>query len=186
MFTGVVNNMWTKDVEIKRGARAGSTASVHLFSLEGDEENAFSLGFGSPNVQLGDEVTFAAEEKFGEMQVNKQTLKIIDRHKKFTRPAVKPKGGDSGGPKNTSNKGYNRGNFPLDFNDGQRSIIRQHAFTQASALHQKYYYVKEGATCDMEELAEIVDACIKLAYKIEMYTSGDDLRNELKDDDDDE
>lgn len=177
MVSGIINKMWTKNVEIKRGARAGKTAQVHLFSLSGDNDTVYSLAFGTPDVKVGDEVSFSCEEKFGEMQVDKSTVKIQSRDNKFEEPKEAPKpaapsGGSSGG-----GKSYSRGNFPLDFTDGQRSILRQHAFTQASEVYR--WRGDQDEERDGDSPDAIVGEIIKLAYKIERYTSGDDLREDM-------
>lgn len=179
MESGVVNNVWTKSVKTRNGM-----APVNLCSLEGKGDFPFNLGFGKCPVEEGDEIQFNYEMKYGEGQIDKQTLKITSKNNDYTAgtkpPESKPSDSSGGGsaPKNTGGgKSYSRGTFPLEFSDGQRSILRQHAFTQASEI---YRCCSPRGDLDMEELEGAVDQVIQLAYKIERYTSGDDLREEMK------
>lgn len=170
---GVINNIWTKTVTTKFGEK-----DVTLFSLEGDGES-YNLGFGKQSVEVGDEVTFNTNgTKYGEVQVDKNTVKVQSRGNSVSdQPApAKPE------PKPAAKGGANRGTFPLDFQDGQRSILRQHAFTQASELYRAAYDTTEGHDLDPADLDEHVARIIRLAYQIEKYTSGDDLREEMSDD----
>lgn len=164
MVNGVINSLWTKEVTTKYGEKP-----VTLFSVEG-QDGTFNLGFGKQQVAEGDEVSFNHQDlKYGEYPVDKNTLKIVSRGNKVEAPAP--------APKNTGSKGgYSRGNFPLDFTDGQRSILRQHAFTQARELLTAQLESGERSPEDLT-VAEIIAA----AYNIERYTSGDDLREEMKD-----
>lgn len=159
MISGIINDMWNKEVNTRRGP-----ANVTLFSLSTDPEKTFNLGFGKPGVEVGDEVTFSFYgPNYGEYQVDKSTVKVNSKGNTTEKPASRPE------PK----KSYSRGNFPLDFTDGQRSILRQHAFTQASEL------CRSNATLFGGEGVVSVDEIIETAYKIERYTSGDDLREEM-------
>lgn len=178
MITGIINKVWTKNVTTRYGDK-----DVTLFSIEGGDK-IFNVGFGKQDIRPGDEVSFSYDgPKYGEFQVDKKTLKITSRDNPHTEPAETPKpapssgggGGSSGGGSGGSR--FSRGTFPLDFQDGQRSILRQHAFTQASEV------VREGLRADgglIPDDSAFVDRIIRLAYKIERYTSGDDLRDEFK------
>lgn len=168
MVNGVINQLWTKEVTTKYGEKP-----VTLFTVEGNEDNVFNLGFGKQQVAEGDEVSFNHQDlKYGEYPVDKNTLKIVSRGNKVEAPAPVPK--------NTGSKGYSRGNFPLDFTDGQRSILRQHAFTQASEIYRTYRYNSEGVPLEFEDLQKTVHDITELARGIELYTSGDELRDEMK------
>lgn len=168
MVSGIVNNIWTKEVKTRNGM-----ASVYLMSLEG-EDRTFNLQFKKPGVEVGDEVTFSDKgEKYGEWQVDLSSLKIASRGN-ATSAAVIPekKAAPAGG-----GGGYSKGKFPLPIDDGQRCILRQHAFTQASLVFHAHYEdeMGEGAW----NPAESVEQVIQLAYRIENYTSGDDVREEM-------
>lgn len=173
MHNGIVNSVWTKNVKTRYGEKP-----VTLFSMD-SEEGPFNLGFGRHDLAEGDDVQFNDNgDKYGEVQVDKGTLKINSRGNSVPKPT--PKSSESK-PASTGGggRGYSRGTFPLEFTDGQRSILRQHAFTQASEVYRAHY----GSNC-MENgewsPVESIDSIIELAYKIEKYTSGDDLREEMK------
>lgn len=174
MFNGIINKMWTKSVATKYGEKP-----VTLFSLDTSDES-FNLGFGKQSVQEGDEVSFNAAPKYGEQSVDKGTLQIVSRGNTPNADAPKPAPAAPSAPKNTGGgkSGYSRGNFPLEFNDGQRSILRQHAFTQASEVYRAHY--PDAMQCHDIEPDESVNQIIQLAYMIEKYTSGDDIREEMK------
>lgn len=182
MITGIINKVWTKNVSTRYGDK-----DVTLFSVEGDDK-VFNIGFGKQDIRAGDEVSFSYDgPKYGEFQVDKKTLKITSRDNPHTEPAETPKpapssgGGGSGGGGSSGGSRFSRGTFPLDFQDGQRSILRQHAFTQASEIYRKYCYVDDGEpVTEIRDLNDIVERVIEMAYKIERYTSGDDLRDEFK------
>jgi len=70
-------------------------------------------------------------------------------------------------PRNTG--GYSRGAFPIGALDGQRSIIRQNAVTNANA-----FVASQGMTLQ-------VDGLLELARSIEAYTTGDLDAQEVKD-----
>ena len=173
MNTGIVNSIWTKTVK----TRISENSQVTLFSLD-TNPGPFNLGFGKVDLKEGDDVAFNDNgEKYGEIQVDKGTLKINSRGNTPSGSAgtvPKPVAQSSGGGKS----GYSRGNFPLDFTDGQRSILRQHAFTQASEVFRQHWKDEmQGGEWNPEGS---VDYIINLAYKIEKYTSGDDIREEMK------
>lgn len=168
MNTGIVNSVWTKNVTTKYGDKP-----VTLFSLD-TNEGPFNLGFGKQAIQEGDEITFSDNgEKYGEIQVDKNTLKVSSRGNKVEAgSAPAPKAAE---PAKKSG-GYSRGNFPLDFTDGQRSILRQHAFTQASEIVR---HTDPDANTYPDENVMMRDI-ISLARQIEYYTSGDELREEMQ------
>jgi len=67
-------------------------------------------------------------------------------------------------------KAYSRGGFPIDVKDGQRSIIRQNAVTNAREV------LSMAMTKDqMEGLGkdDLTDTVINVARRIEAYTTGD-------------
>lgn len=177
MITGVINSLWTKPIRIKNGPNAGNDAPVTLFTVEGTD-GTFNLGFGKQQVAEGDEVSFNHQElKYGEYPVDKNTLKIVSRGNKVEKPTPTASSGTPAkvGGTGSAKGGYSRGSFPLDFTDGQRSILRQHAFTQARELLVSQIDTGERRPDDLT-VAEVITA----AYEIEKYTSGDDLRDEMK------
>lgn len=177
MQSGVINKIWTKTVNTKYGEKP-----VTLFSLDGDDK-IFNMQFGKQAIEEGDKVTFNYDgPKYGEYQVDKQTLKVESKGNEVMSTeapasAAPSAGSSSGGGGSNKGGGYSRGTFPLEFNDGQRSILRQHAFTQASEIYRHEMSNElENSNISSEE---VIDKIIELAYKIERYSSGDDLREEM-------
>lgn len=76
-----------------------------------------------------------------------------------------------GVPNNNSGSGgkksYSRGNFPIDPLDGQRSIIRQNALTNARELWAAAYVDRD------ENIDLVIDSIIYAARRFEAYTAGD-------------
>lgn len=68
---------------------------------------------------------------------------------------------------NTPKKEYYKSTFPIDVRDGQRSIIRQNALTNARELVAASYGASEYAAED------VVDTVVKIARMFEAYTAGD-------------
>lgn len=92
--------------------------------------------------------------------------------KKISGEAGAPAPSDSGGAKKTWGKGgdFPRGKFPIDPADGQRSIIRQNALTNARELALT---LLEQDKMEYEDTDSFVTQVIKIAYKFEKYTAGD-------------
>lgn len=93
--------------------------------------------------------------------------------KKISGDAATPSvGGDAPAPKKEWGKGgsFPRGKFPIDHADGQRSIIRQNALTNA---RETVLTAIEGGHLKVDNFDDIVAMCIKTAYTYEKYTAGD-------------
>lgn len=80
-------------------------------------------------------------------------------------PMPAPSGGGSAPAKSS----YSRGTFPIALEDGQRSIIRQNALTNARELVGLTIDNKKG----MEDPQGTVALIIELAREFEAYTAGD-------------
>jgi len=176
MTTGIINNVWTKTVPTPRGRSA--EADVTLCSLEGNTEDIFSFGFGKCPIEIGDEISFSSEFKFGEQQIDKKTLRVLSKGNSTTERRVVSAGSSySGASTNRTGGSSNSRVFPVPVTHGDRSIIRQNALARAVELcrnHQRYHEWCEGGVED-EYLANM---CIDLAYFFEHYTSGDDLSDD--------
>ena len=67
--------------------------------------------------------------------------------------------------------GYSRGSFPIEPLDGQRSIIRQNAVTNANTFLENF---------GTDGVSTTVDMLLNIARKIEAYTAGDLDRERAK------
>jgi hypothetical protein len=80
-------------------------------------------------------------------------------------------GGGSEAPSNSGgSKPYTRSKFPIDVEDGQRSIIRQNALTNARELYIAAATLNKVKVDDPKKAAEVV---IEIARIFEGFTAGD-------------
>lgn len=90
---------------------------------------------------------------------------------------VKSKGSSTIGTTGNSNGGktYSRGTFPIDPLDGQRSIIRQNALTNAVKVYTEAMSPTTTSATKVPklDLGSVVEPLIKLARQFEAYTAGD-------------
>lgn len=148
--TGVVSKVSTKDVTTKWG-----TKKTYSINVGGDW---YKTGFKDPMVAEGQGVEFSYTEGTYGKEIDLSTLKKTAG----VAPSAAPKAATS----SSGGGGYSRGVFPIPALDGQRSIIRQNALTNARELYQqgKKEVVMTGTAA--EEI-------IALARKFEAYTAGD-------------
>jgi len=176
MTTGIINNVWTKTVPTPRGRSA--EADVTLCSLEGNTEGIFSFGFGKCPIEIGDEISFSAEFKFGEQQIDKKTLRVLSKGNSTSeRRVVEASNAGSGGRAGRNGASSNTRVFPVPATHGDRSIIRQNALARAVELY-KGSDTHESWKSQGLSTEELAACCIDLAYIFERYTSGDDLSDD--------
>lgn len=97
------------------------------------------------------------------------TVEFDDGDKNYCRKLrVVSSGGGASAPSagGKTGGGSNKGSFPIGVRDGQRSIIRQNALTNAREL------VTNVQDPD-EPLDNVTDEIIRVARKFEAYTTGD-------------
>ena len=132
--------------------------------LQLDDGNWYSSfnAIGS-DVNKGDEVsfTYVAKGRFNNIQGD---IKVTGGSTGGTSP------GPAGQEAPRRGGGFNRGKFPIDPLDGQRSIIRQNAVSQARELFLAI--TPESKLTKMDKTA-VVDEVLSLARMVEAYTSGD-------------
>lgn len=153
--TGVVEKINSRDVNTRRGP-----AKSYGINVSGVW---YSGGFTAPACSEGDTVELEHKD---------------DQYKSVVSVRVTASGG--GVPTTTSptssvgvpaKKAFRNGPFPIDPLDGQRSIIRQNAVTNANSYLVTFY----GST-DPEDPSirkPNVEDLLKIARQIEAYTSGD-------------
>lgn len=149
MTTTVVKALSEKVVNTKRGP-------AKTYSFCGDDDTWYKLGFKPAPFAKGDTVEFEASSGAYGMEVDFPSIRVIS------------KGDGSSAPSSGGGRGAPRGAFPIAPNDGQRSIIRQNAVTNAREI--------VAATKSYESADEMLDEVIRIAQKIELYTTGDKER----------
>lgn len=150
---GIVTDINTKTVQIKRGPKAGSDSTVYSMTL--DSGHVINLGFKCEFVQ-GESVNLTVEAtNFGD-------YKIVSKGA-ATAPQVKqPVTSSAPAPQPSP-----RTEFPIDKNSRGMSITRQnsggHAATIVAAL------IKNG---HITSLPEAKDAFFDIAYDITDFATG--------------
>jgi hypothetical protein len=155
---GVVEQVGGKDVNTKFGVKP-----TFSFKVNGQW---FSAGFKDPKVAVGDSIGFEYEpDKYG----NKLHDGSIKKGVSTPIPTVSaPSGGYVG----------RHGSFPIGPLDGQRSIIRQNAVTNARELYTNLIDPTVKVTVDQH-----TDTIINIARHFEAYTAGDlDMDAAMKED----
>lgn len=169
-MVGVVEQLGGKDVNTKFGLKP-----TYSFKVNGQW---FSAGFKNPNVNVGDSIGFEYEpDKYGN-KLHDGSIK-----KGVSAPATAVAAPSTGG----GSTGYNRhGQFPIGALDGQRSIIRQNALTNARELYQTFMALSNGEIAfniSGLDMLTAGDQVIHLARKFEAYTAGDlDMDAAMKED----
>jgi len=146
--SGVVEAVGSKDVEIKRGPKAGSTSKVYSFKIDGEW---YKTGFKSM-VNKGDNVSFNYTDGAYGKDVQVASLSKLDG-------GAEPV--SAGERMATVASGYG---FPMGLRDKGRAINRQNALTNAVA------YL---SVVDTEGVMITPDLVIEIARKFEAYTTGD-------------
>lgn len=155
--SGVIEAVSNKTVKTKWGDKP-----TYSFKVDGEwYGNGFSV---VPSKGT------AVEFEWEDTQYGRKTVKgTLQRTDGGTSPST-GSGGSNGknlGKSVSSGKGV----FPIPVDDGQRSIIRQNAVTNANALILNYYGPKFYEEFDSFEDAQ--RALIETARYIETYTTGD-------------
>lgn len=131
----------------------------------------FSTNFKDHKLAVGDMVQFNYEATKWGNEVDPDTIV----HTGLTPVAV-PATGEPTGTATVAPRPYtpaptgSKGVFPIPPLDGQRSIVRQNALTNARELVLKVH-TTEGSSED--NLKDLVEKVLKVARKFEAYTAGD-------------
>lgn len=112
------------------------------------------------DVNVGDNVSFRYTEKTGSGGIVYKNVQGV------ITPTSAPATATAAAAPN--NKNYRNGNFPIDPLDGQRSIIRQNALTNAV----KSLSIEDDCIAS-DKIDEYADSVIALARRFEAYTAGD-------------
>ena len=139
----------------------------------------FNTKFGKYSV-LVNGTWYGTKEEWAKVKpVNGDVVEFDDGGAKYTKNmrvvtsggSAAPSGGGSAPAKPSG--GYSRGSFPIGLEDGQRSIIRQNALTNARELVSKTV----GLEFDPSATVELI---IDIAREFEAYTAGDIERYEAE------
>ena len=161
----VVEGISVKEVTTKFGKKP-------TYSFKGADGQWYNMSFKKPTFVKGEEVEF----EFESTRYGNNVTTVLSSHTGGTgatdtapSPSVRTPW--------TGSKGFSgggKGVFPIPATDGQRSIIRQNALTNARELYTAY--VDMGATAvprgiaDMEAAAKNI---IHIAKMFEHYAAGD-------------
>ena len=155
-MTGVVEQVGSKDVTTRFGNKP-----TYSFKVNGEW---YKLGFKkAPAVVEGANVSFDyTPGKYGN---EVDPMSVMPSTAAPTAPAA----GVAGVPRSTG--GGRNGVFPIPAEDGQRSIVRQNALTNAREFYCARSGGKGGTYLDKYEMD--ANAIIGLARIFESYTTGD-------------
>lgn len=157
-ISGVIDSIFTKEVQIKRGPKAGSTSTVYHAMIQGHDVN---LGFQCA-FQEGESVTLNVEQKYGGYQV-------VQGNGSGTPVKAAPasNAGQSSAPTQVSAA---KPAFPTVKNTKDVSIIRQNSMTHASRIVRDM--VDLGVIVAPPKEAEYVEKVIEVAYTIADFSTG--------------
>lgn len=137
---------------------------VHSLKINGEW---FQCGFKDPRVKAGDVVNLSfTDDQYGH-QIDMSSFVIASKGTGVVAVSQPPAGAapvQTYQPKPMGGKGV----FPIPALDGQRSIVRQNALTNAREVVMKT--VKEGGTIDQNITPQLI---IDIARKFEAYACGD-------------
>lgn len=153
-ISGKIDSIYTKEVQIKNGPRAGSTSTVYHAMIAGHDVN---LGFKC-DFEEGESVNLTVEEKYGGYQVVKGggngAAAPAPAAAQAAAPALKPAPAAFPTPKNTK----------------EISIVRQNAMRHAVPIVKDM--VDAGVIPAPKDEAEYVEKVIEVAYSVFDFSSG--------------
>jgi hypothetical protein len=165
---GVVEQIGSKNVTTKFGVKP-----TYSFKVGGEW---FKTGFKNPVVAVGDSISFEyTPGKYGnDVELESLVVGTSVAALSLTTTSHAPATAiyaptPMHAPVNSGVKSYRNGTFPIDPLDGQRSIIRQNALTNARELVQQT--IKPGGV--LTDVDATVVSILNIARKFEAYTSGD-------------
>lgn len=153
-ISGVIDSIYTKEIQIKRGARAGQTSQVYHAMVGGHDVN---LGFKC-DYQEGEMVNLNVEEKYGGYQVVQGNGSAAP-----AATAAAPTVAATPAP-------ALKAAFPTPKNTKDISIIRQNSMNHASRIVRDMIDTKVIGAPKNE--AEYVEKVIEVAYSVFDFSSG--------------
>lgn len=153
---GTVEQLGSKAVNTRFGSKNTYSAKVG--------GQWFKFGFKDPKLSVGDVV---------ELDYNPGTYgnEVGTCTKTAAAPTPAPANDAAAAPARPAYTGGGKGSFPIGPLDGQRSIVRQNALTNARELVAAAIFDgKKSVNLDIDVHAAII---INLAKRFEAYTTGD-------------
>jgi hypothetical protein len=150
------------------------TKKVHSLKINGEW---FQCGFKDPRVKAGDVVNLQfTDDQYGH-QIDMSTFVIASKGTGVVAVAAPPAGGNvqTYQPKPMGGKGV----FPIPALDGQRSIVRQNALTNAremitTLISTSKSNIEIGVWADRQmQFDNLSEEVIRIARKFEAYACGD-------------
>lgn len=152
-----------KSVDTRRGPAL-------TYSFKGNDGQWYKMGFKKPTFDKGDTVEFEFNSgMYGNEVTTVLSVTKADGSAAPVAPAKPAWGGKGGG-----GGGFSRGVFPIPPTDGQRSIIRQNALTNARELIMAMEMTTGNKIINTVVTQDaLADAIIRISKKFEAYTAGD-------------
>ncbi len=162
ILNGVVENTET----IKRTTRFGEK-DTYYFYVGGEK---YSTGFSRHNLNRGDVVSFSfSTDRYGN-QVDVKAISKAAEGMAPKGPAAAPAAKPAERP---AYSGGSKGVFPIPPLDGQRSIVRQNALTNAREVYTHYISMGKTSAIGTDELERAAMGIVAIAKLFERYTAGD-------------
>jgi hypothetical protein len=158
-ISGVIDSIYTKEVQIKNGPRAGQTSTVYHAMIQGHDVN---LGFKC-DYQEGESVTLTVEEKYGGYQV-------VKGNGNANAPSVPNAASQAGPAQPAAPLGPKPAAFPTPKNTKDISIIRQNSMTHATRIVDDM--IIHGVVKAPKTEGEYVEKVIEVAYQVFDFSSG--------------
>lgn len=153
---GTIDSIYTKDITIKRGPRAGQTSKVYHAIISGEDVN---LGWSCP-YEEGERVNIQVEtSRFGGYELAKGNGKATPTV--ATVPA---------GTAAKSKAQVQAGAFPVGKNTKDVSIIRQNSMTHATQIVRDM--IQAGTIVKPLCKEEYLEKVIEVAYTIADFSTG--------------
>ena len=165
---GTIDSIYTKQINIKNGPRAGSTASVYHALIEGHDVN---MGFKCPYAE-GETVVMNVEEKYGELSLTRGNKPNGDTSSPSApSSATKSVSGSGVAQQRSGNQ------FPVEPTNHATSICRQNALNRATDIMESMSI--HSCVTDLTEEMEYdtyrdwyVNEVLKIAYKLTDFNTG--------------
>ncbi len=152
---GTIDSIYTKDVQIKNGPRAGQTSTVYHAMINGIDVNC---GFECSFVQ-GETVTLNVEQKYGGYNVLKGNQPAQSKPAHSAGQAVAPTPIPAPRPA-----------FPTPKNTKDISIIRQNSMTHATRIVKDMQDL--GILSKIMKEEDYIEKVIEVAYTIADFSTG--------------
>lgn len=162
----VVSNVAVEQVSSKPVTTRFGNKTTYSFKAGGDW---FKTNFKAHGLSAGDVISFSYTDGTYGKEVDPATIEKGATSVSSATAASAGTGGGSTAKANTYSGG-GKGVFPIGALDGQRSIIRQNALTNAREVFVANMILAKKVVAEPNEIAE---AIIELARKFEAYTAGD-------------